>query len=65
MPKLSTPPRLQQPKRRIPNTLYLDPDLDALWLEVATKHKMSKTEVANQVFRAGLIALGELPPPAE
>ena len=64
MPKVRTL-KLEPPEKRVPNTLYLDPDLDALWLEVATKHKMSKTEVANQVFRAGLIALGELPPAAE
>lgn len=57
-------PTLKRPPKRVPNTLYLDPDLDKAWEEVAKKHGMKKADVANQVFRAGLVALGELPAPA-
>ncbi len=56
--------QLERPKKRIAHTVYLDPDLAAMWTVTARKHKMRKVDIANQVFRAGLIALGELPPPA-
>jgi hypothetical protein len=49
---------------RIQFSLRVDPDLVRVLNRVGKAKGMKKVDVYNQALRWGLVALGELPPPA-
>lgn len=55
---------LQRPLERIQTTVRLDPDVHNALNRLAQTKRMKKTDVTNQVMRAGLLAIGEAKPPA-